>query len=296
MQKHSGTTEYSTEKSLINRLLFEHFDGIILISADTGMLIKTNDFLIGKLNGLVDFSGKIPYDEQAEKIINEWILDVDQNMLRQSINLAKVKDILSTQDRYNVDYRIKSNSTVAYIYKRLSYLYLNEKRDVIVMTLRDISDILSNEIDPLTGLYNSTGFHNHVKEWIENNPGKKYRIQRYDIDRFKDINGIYGYSMGNRLLHDFGQYMKKQDNEHSFSAHLNADHFVRFCAEDSPTIEEYHRIFFDGFKEYALKMPISIHIGVYDLCEKDCNSFTMSYKALLALQTTKGKFDKPIAY
>ena len=115
MQKHSGTTEYSTEKSLINRLLFEHFDGIILISADTGMLIKTNDFLIGKLNGLVDFSGKIPYDEQAEKIINEWILDVDQNMLRQSINLAKVKDILSTQDRYNVDYRIKSNSTVAYI-------------------------------------------------------------------------------------------------------------------------------------------------------------------------------------
>lgn len=296
MQEHGGTSEYSPEKSLISRLLFEHFDGIILISADTGMLIKTNAFLAGKLFGLVDFSGKLSYDEQTEKIINDWISDIDRNMLKKSITLSQIKEILEKQERYHIDYRIKGSNVKPYTYKRLSYFYLNRNRDIIVMTLRDISDILSNEIDPLTGLYNSTGFHNHVREWIENNPGKKYRIQRYDIDRFKDINGIYGYSMGNRLLRDFGQYMKEQDNEYSFSAHLNADHFVRFCAEDSPSIEEYQEIFFDSFKKYDLKMPISIHIGVYDLCEDDCNSFTMNYKALLALQTTKGKFDKPIAY
>lgn len=35
---------------------------------------------------------------------------------------------------------------------------------------------------------------------------------------------------------------------------------------------------------------------MYDLCEEDCDSYTMSYKALLALQTIKGKFTKRIAY
>ena len=46
-------------------------------------------------------------------------------------------------------------------------------------------------------------------------PGRKYRIQRYNTDHFKDINGIYGYSMGNQLLRDCGHYMKKHDTERS---------------------------------------------------------------------------------
>lgn len=37
-------------------------------------------------------------------------------------------------------------------------------------------------------------------------------------------------------------------------------------------------------------------MGIYDLCEPDCDSFTMSYKALLALQDTKGKFNRHISY
>ena len=164
------------------------------------------------------------------------------------------------------------------------------------MLCEDISDIVSSENDPLTGLYNLSGFHNHVKRWIEENPGRKFRIHRYNIDRFRDINGVYGYELGNKLLRDFAMYMKKYNSAGSFAAHLNADHFVRFCADDVLTVEECYNHFTECFKNYDLSLPIKLHMGVYDLCEPDCDSFTMSYKALLALQSIKGSFSKKIAY
>lgn len=77
------------------------------------------------------------------------------------------------------------------------------------------------------------------------------------------------------------------DTESSFSAHLNADHFVRFCSEDSRSVNEYYEIFESIFAKYDLKIPITIHMGIYDLCEPDCDSYTMSYKALLALQSIR---------
>ena len=150
--------------------------------------------------------------------------------------------------------------------------------------------------DPMTGLYDTVGFHRRIAAWIQEHPGRRYRICRYNIDRFKDINGIYGYDMGNRLLRDCGQHMRLHDTEDSFSAHLNADHFARFCSEDSPSPQAYYDGFVEGFADYKLKIPISMHMGVYDLCEPDCDSFTMSYKALLALQIAKGKSERQIVY
>lgn len=151
-------------------------------------------------------------------------------------------------------------------------------------------------LDPLTGVYDTAGFHRQVETWIRNNPGRKYRIHRYNIDHFKDINGIYGYDMGNRLLRDCGLHMQLHDTKDSFSAHLNADHFARFCSADSPPPQTYYDGFAEAFADYKLKIPISMHMGVYDLCEPDCDSFTMSYKALLALQIAKGKSDRQIVY
>lgn len=60
--------------------------------------------------------------------------------------------------------------------------------------------------------------------------------------------------------------------------------------------EECYKSFLKEFKNYALKYPLSMHVGVYDLCEQDCDSHTMSYKAQLALQSVKGDMSTPIAY
>ena len=152
------------------------------------------------------------------------------------------------------------------------------------------------DIDPLTGILDSTGFHKKVKKWLLEHPGQKYRVCRYNIDHFKDINGMYGYDGGDVLLRDISSYMHSFDTEDYFCGHLSADHFVRFSGENTTTPEECHARFVERFRDYGLAIPISIHIGVYDLCEEGEDSFKMSYKALLALQTIKYDMNRFVAY
>lgn len=291
----SEALERITESEISEQLLMEYFDGVVLVDVTEDKVIPISDFLSGKLKKYIDFE-KSTYSQGMNMFIDMLIPENNRDFLKKSFSLEMIRKQLEVQKVYNVDFHVRSVKEDRIVYKRMCYRYIDSRKDIIILICEDVSNIVLSDIDPLTGLYDSTGFHKRIREWIENNPGRKFRIQRYNIDHFKDINGIYGYAMGNRLLRDCGYHMKKKDTQDSFSAHLNADHFARFCSEESGTVQEYYDSFTEGFEGYELQIPISIHMGVYDLCEQDCNSYNMSYKALLALQATKGNFDSPIAY
>ena len=202
--------------------------------------------------------------------------------------------------RNELDSRIRKKQFWPKSRKRLSHPNRQRapRKHVDGVLLVDLSSAMLVELNPdLTGLLDTSGFHRRVSAWIADHPGKKYRLQRYNIDHFRDINGIYGHSVGDQLLRDFGTLMKKSDSRGSYSAHLNGDHFVRFVPEgESRTAEDYGDLILEAFADYNLDLPIAIHMGVYDLCEKDSNSFVMSHKALLALQTIKGDHVHLIVY
>ena len=284
-----------SESEFSEALLLEYLDGVVFAVSGEDRLFRFTEFLAGKLNNFIDFE-KLSYSENIASVVDKLISEENRETLKRRLSLETVAEKLKTEDIYNVDFHASRFLKRKNVYKRVSYRYMDKNRDVIVITCEDTSNYILSDIDPLTGIYNLNGFHKNVKKWIKEHPGKKYRVQRYNIDKFRDINGIYGYELGNKLLADCGKHMRKHDTPDSFSAHLNADHFVRFCSEDSLSPKEYYDGFAESFAGYALKIPLSIHMGIYDLCEPDCNSYTMSYKALLALQATKGKFNRPIAY
>ncbi len=285
-----------SESALAKRLLSEHFDGIILIERKTQKLINIDDMLSGYFFDILNFDGDC-YDDQVDRLLNKHILfESDCTTSKHEMHLKTVCENLDKMPLYISEIAIRSFNSQPGRYKRMSFEYLDSQKDYIVLACEDISNIIISKFDPLTGLLNSNGLNNQIEEWLKKNPGRKYRVQRYDIDRFHDINGIYGYDVGNRLLRDFATYMKRYNNEDSFAAHLNADHFVRFCADDVYTVEQCYNNFSECFEEYDLNIPIKLHMGVYDLCEENCNPYTMSYKAYLALESVKGSFQKKIAY
>ena len=284
-----------SKSELYEQLLLESFDGIVLIDLSADRVIQINDDMTGKLTKYMDFDNRT-YSENMKLFVESSAPSMEKSTLMQSLDIEAIRRKLKSRKTYTVDFYTISRPNGQKEYKRVCFRALDDVKDIVVLACEDISDIILSDIDPLTGLYDSNGFHKHVRKWISEHPGRKFRIQRYDIDRFKDINGVYGYDMGNRLLQDCGYHMKSHDTPDSFSAHLNADHFVRFCSDDSLTSQEYYDGFVEAFKGYELKIPIAIHMGVYELCEPDCDSYTMSYKALLALQSSKGKFNTPIAY
>lgn len=285
------------EGNLLRRLVEEHFDGVFLIECATGEIWELGETFSAKLRVENRSMDGVLYDQQLRDAMAYHAEAADQEMLVRLLCLDTVKEALEQQEIYTVDVDTWHDENDRLVCKRFMFHYMDDGRTAIAMTCEDVTADLLGETDPLTGMMNSVGFHRRVQSWVDKYPGRRYRIQRYNVDRFRDINGLYGREVGDRLLRDLARHMKRFDQgEDCFSAHLNADHFVRFCAEGTMTLQECYDNFNSCFEDYDLSIAITLHIGVYDLCEPDCDASTMSYKALLALQSIKGSQTRRIAY
>ena len=293
MYNDCSVSDWSIEKNIMHKLFTERFNGVLLIDCKTQRVSVVNETLAGKMLNLIT-NDDTPYDVQVNALIEKRVSPADIPALEHNMAFSTVLDKLNSRSFYEVDFNVLTSYGMMEFH-RVSFEYMSADKSTIMVLSENISKLTACEIDPLTGIYNITGFNNRIKEWLAANPGKKYRLQRYNLDRFRDINGVYGRKLGDKLLKDIADYMKRYDTNDAFSAHLNADHFARFCSDDSMPVWEYYEKFVNSFASYHLNIPITMHMGVYDLCEKDADPFAMSYKALLALQKIKGDTNLKIA-
>ena len=293
MYNDCSVSDWSIEKNIMHKLFTERFNGVLLIDCKTQRVSVVNETLAGKMLNLIT-NDDTPYDVQVNALIEKRVSPADIPALEHNMAFSTVLDKLNSRSFYEVDFNVLTSYGMMEFH-RVSFEYMSADKSTIMVLSENISKLTACEIDPLTGIYNITGFNNRIKEWLAANPGRKYRLQRYNLDRFRDINGVYGRELGDKLLKDIADYMKRYDTNDAFSAHLNADHFARFCSDDSMPVWEYYEKFVNSFASYHLNIPITMHMGVYDLCEKDADPFAMSYKALLALQKIKGDTNLKIA-
>ena len=283
---------------MLRRLIEEHFDGVFLIECATGQIWELGEEFSAELRVDGESMNGRQYDRQLRRSMERHVKDeTEREILLERLGLERVMAMLEEQEVYTVDLNAWHKGGGYPACKRFMFHYVDDHRAMIAMTCEDATANLLSETDPLTGMMNSVGFHRRVQQWIDTHPGRRFRIQRYNVDRFRDINGLYGRDVGDKLLRDLGRHMMSYDQgEDCFSAHLNADHFARFCAEGTMSLQECYDNFNSCFEHYDLSIAVTLHIGVYDLCEPDCDASTMSYKALLALQSIKGSQTRRIAY
>lgn len=297
LSKNQSASVITKEQSATLRKIFtERFSGIILIDKKTQILKEFHKDFTGEFNKIVVFND-VPYDVQFASVAEKNDSFINTPYFKRSIAFKSVVENLDSVGYYATFFSLVTQKG-SYRFFRIAYEYLNDDNDTIVMMAEDVSDILVGEIDLTTGAYNMVGFKRHVSQWIAKNPGRKFRLHRYDVDNFRDVNGVYGRPIGDKLLRDIANYMKTYDSDDSFSAHLSADHFIRFCADDVISVEECYQNFINYFKTYHLSIPITMHMGVYDLAEAEGEQDVgvISYKALLALKSIKNDMNTRIAY
>lgn len=251
-----------------------------------------------ELSGTVDEdAGFLSYEGDMLHDLEGLMYPAEYKDLRPSLSLDRVVAALEHQPFYDLTFRTAPTAERPIRHLKLRYRYLNDLRESIVFTSVDISALVATTIDPLTALYNSHGFVQRVDGWLRDNPGRPYRLIFFDFDDFRYINATFGHQASMDLLQDSGLHLHEHDGPSSFSGHLNSGQFVRFCAvDDGLTPEESYALFLKRYRRYKLDYPIHIHMGVYDLCEPDCDAYTMIYKALLAQQTILGDQARRIAY
>lgn len=283
-------------EEICEKLITTEYTRMGLLDARSGWYLP---FRTGhELSGTVDEdAGFLSYEGDMLHDLEGLMYPAEYKDLRPSLSLDRVVAALEHQPFYDLTFRTAPTAERPIRHLKLRYRYLNDLRESIVFTSVDISALVATTIDPLTALYNSHGFVQRVDGWLRDNPGRPYRLIFFDFDDFRYINATFGHQASMDLLHDNGLCLHEHDGPSSFSGHLNSGQFVRFCAvDDGLTPEESYALFLKRYRRYKLDYPIHIHMGVYDLCEPDCDAYTMIYKALLAQQTILGDQTRRIAY
>jgi diguanylate cyclase (GGDEF)-like protein/PAS domain S-box-containing protein len=154
-------------------------------------------------------------------------------------------------------------------------------KPVRVVAVRDISERKKNEkmiqhlayYDSLTGLPNRTLFHNRLKYALAHahrNQGK-LAVLMLDLDRFKYINDTLGHSIGDQLLQEAANRLRKCIREDDTLSRLGGDEFsilmleITDVQEVLSVVHQITDVFSQPFliRDHELYVTVSIGISVY---------------------------------
>ena len=180
--------------------------------------------------------------------------------------------------------------------KRWSYTYLDSSRSVIACMRRDVTDVYASETDAVTGIYNYSGFRRAVRRMIADNPEIDFCMIRMDLDHFKVYNDLYGIRAGDELLAAIGAVGRSHSASLRVYGHLQGDHFIACVPVKGLDVR---RSIDDVAKKLRAIQPdfsFVVRCGIYNIDDSGLDVGIMGDRALMALRSTKGRYDADFAY
>ncbi len=104
-----------------------------------------------------------------------------------------------------------------------------------------------SKYDRLTGMMNLTYFTAACEQYVSNHPDQQFALLYTDFTNFKFFNEVYGYNIGNKMLKEYAEFLKR--NPALFRCRITADSFVTLYELDD--IEELKRFFYQRGNEFC---------------------------------------------
>ena len=157
-------------------------------------------------------------------------------MLKQQINTSGIENLAL---QHNLIYEIQNNDPLsnlgiyALLLKESGFKLLNptqviqEQERIAALEAKITSLEKESRTDGLTQLYNRRGFDEKLQE-------EYTRFQRYntifslvtlDLNKFKDINDLYGHAVGDSALTQFSNLLKENTRSIDYVARTGGDEF-----------------------------------------------------------------------
>ncbi|MEO8758068.1 MAG: EAL domain-containing protein [Devosia sp.] len=189
---------------------------------------------------------------------------------------------------------------------RYSEVTVSSRQDRVVLLFEDITERVRAEerinfmahFDALTGLPNRGHFAQQVGADLERRRTKKtagtVMLMIVDIDDFKHVNDTAGHLVGDRLLVEAAERLKRALGLNSLVARLGGDEFVVYRSGDmnAADVEQDPASILSAFKApfsiMGESLSTNVSIGIVTSNEADEALDSMMTKADLALYKAKG--------
>lgn len=165
-----------------------------------------------------------------------------------------------------------------------------------LIKLRETAAMVNQfQFDRLTGLYNKEFFYRKVKDCLDANPEKEYTIICSNFENFKLYNDIFGRDAGDRILVKAASVLRERIGLDAICGRYSADRFL--CMQEREKEKKYREYFDNGTNQERSKNVdnMSVKLGIYEITDRSVSVEQMCDRALLAVDSIKGRYDRHMA-
>ncbi|MDD3279750.1 MAG: EAL domain-containing protein [Lachnospiraceae bacterium] len=258
------------------------------------------------LTKLMDYSRE-EYMELFARDASSTVYREDLERMRQVISRAG-QEGQSQIEKFRL---IRKDQTLTWVNISVQKNGTYREYDIFFCLVTDINEQIADEIkvqkahalltyqathDSLTGICNRENFYRKVRILLDQNPKKSYVLARWNIERFKVINDLFGMETGDQILKEIAGLFQSIFHEVGAYARLEADHFALFYPEDYITPEELLKRSDEKFHEYQKNYSVMCSFGIYRIEDVQLEINKMCDRANLAYQTIRGNYIQRYAY
>lgn len=264
------------------------YENIIIIDAKREKMIKT-DVLSSVISDCL--KKEEAYEGCRSYSSHRAVVESERERFKKCVELSTIKEGLREDKQYSFTIH-ETDKTGEVRLKRYSYIYIDERVDVIVGTREDITEF--SEKDVLTGGYNRWGFIRTTERLLNEVPDRtKYAVLFFNVKNFKAVNELFGVESGDVVLQNIFRTLTHSKLSPVITARVESDHFVCLIEKKNLDFEELTSVCDNKFVKDGKRMNLIIRCGIFYVEEKPMKILGMIDRAKLAKRYITDEYVQP---
>lgn len=264
------------------------YENIIIIDAKREKMIKT-DVLSSVISDYL--KKEEAYEGYRSYTSHRAVVESERERFKKCVELSTIKEGLRKDKQYFFTIH-ETDKTGEVRLKRYSYIYIDERVDIIVGAREDITEF--SEKDVLTGGYNRRGFIRITERLLNEVPDRtKYAVLFFNVKNFKAVNELFGVESGDVVLQNIFRTLTHSKLSPVITARVESDHFVCLVENKNLDFEELTSVCDNKFVKDGKCMNLIIRCGIFYVEEKPMKISGMIDRAKLAKRYITDEYVQP---
>lgn len=264
------------------------YENIIIIDAKREKMIKT-DVLSSVISDYL--KKEEAYEGYRSYSSHRAVVESERERFKKCVELSTIKEGLRKDKQYFFTIH-ETDKTGEVRLKRYSYIYIDERVDIIVGAREDITEF--SEKDVLTGGYNRRGFIRITERLLNEVPDRtKYAVLFFNVKNFMAVNELFGVESGDVVLQNIFRTLTHSKLSPVITARVESDHFVCLVENKNLDFEELTSVCDNKFVKDGKCMNLIIRCGIFYVEEKPMKISGMIDRAKLAKRYITDEYVQP---
>lgn len=264
------------------------YENIIIIDAKREKMIKT-DVLSSVISDYL--KKEEAYEGYRSYSSHRAVVESERERFKKCVELSTIKEGLCKDKQYFFTIH-ETDKTGEVRLKRYSYIYIDERVDIIVGAREDITEF--SEKDVLTGGYNRRGFIRITERLLNEVPDRtKYAVLFFNVKNFKAVNELFGVESGDVVLQNIFRTLTHSKLSPVITARVESDHFVCLVENKNLDFEELTSVCDNKFVKDGKCMNLIIRCGIFYVEEKPMKISGVIDRAKLAKRYITDEYVQP---